>query len=79
MDLGEEISEAVAREVLEETGVEARFEAIITMRHQHGAAFGRDDLYIGSVLTCRHCGCVDTDIGSVCYESHLRSYFAQFD
>ena len=34
MDLGEEISEAVAREVLEETGVKARFKSILNFRHQ---------------------------------------------
>jgi len=46
MDLGEEIGDAVVREVYEETGIEARFRAIINMRHQHGAAWGRDDLYV---------------------------------
>ena len=46
MDLGEEISDAVVREVLEETGVKARFKSILNFRHQHGAAFGRDDIYI---------------------------------
>jgi len=45
MDLGEEIGEAAAREVYEETGVRAEFQSLISMRVQHGAAFGRDDFY----------------------------------
>tara|TARA_B110001452_G_C15146336_1_gene399052 strand:- start:73 stop:717 length:645 start_codon:yes stop_codon:yes gene_type:complete len=51
MDLGEEVSEATAREVLEETGVHASFECVLAMRTQHGAAFGRDDFYMVSAMT----------------------------
>lgn len=51
MDLGEEVSEATAREVLEETGVRASFECVLAMRTQHGAAFGRDDFYMVSAMT----------------------------
>jgi len=51
IDLGEEIADGVAREVREETGVIAQFESILAARHQHGAAFGRDDLYIVSLLS----------------------------
>ena len=45
IDLGEEIADGVAREVREETGVVATFRSLLAARHQHGAAFGRDDLY----------------------------------
>ncbi len=45
MDLGEEVGEAAAREVYEETGVRAEFQSLVSMRVQHGAAFGRDDFY----------------------------------
>ena len=41
MDLGEEVGEAAAREVYEETGVRAKFQSLVSMRVQHGAAFGR--------------------------------------
>lgn len=51
IDLGEEIADGVAREVREETGVEASFRCLLAARHQHGAAFGRDDMYI--VCLCR--------------------------
>ncbi|CAN0005843.1 unnamed protein product, partial [Sphacelaria rigidula] len=34
-DLGEGIAEAVVREVREETGVEAEFRSVLTLRHQH--------------------------------------------
>jgi len=37
------VGDAVAREVFEETGVRAQFQSLISMRVQHGAAFGRDD------------------------------------
>ena len=50
MDLGEEIDQAVCREVQEETGVHAEFVSMLSMRVQHGAAFGRDDLYIACLL-----------------------------
>jgi ADP-ribose pyrophosphatase YjhB (NUDIX family) len=53
MDLGEEIGVAVAREVREETGVDAAFRSVLAVRHQHGAAFGRDDLYAVCLLEPR--------------------------
>ena len=51
MELGEEVGEATAREVFEETGVRAAFASLLTMRVQHGAAFGRDDFYFVSAMT----------------------------
>jgi ADP-ribose pyrophosphatase YjhB (NUDIX family) len=50
LNTGEEIADGVAREVYEETGVVARFSALLAARHQHGAAFGRDDLYCVCLL-----------------------------
>ena len=51
IDLGEEIADGVAREVFEETGVSATFRSILAARHQHGAAFGRDDMYMICLMT----------------------------
>lgn len=42
---GEHLSEAVVREVLEETGVRTRFEALICLRHWHGYRHGKSDIY----------------------------------
>ena len=54
-ELGESISDAAEREVLEETGVPTKFHSILSFRHAHGLANGRSDLYFvcpikGSVL-----------------------------
>ena len=42
---GEHLVEAVTREVLEETGVETRFEALVCFRHWHGYRYGKSDIY----------------------------------
>jgi len=42
---GEHLVEAVLREVLEETGVQAQFEALVCFRHWHGYRFGKSDIY----------------------------------
>lgn len=44
-DPGEGIGEAAVREVLEETGVEAEFRSVLSVRHQHDMQFGNSDLY----------------------------------
>ena len=54
MDLGEEVGEATVREVFEETGVRVEFASLLTMRVQHGAAFGRDDFYFVSASEQQH-------------------------
>jgi 8-oxo-dGTP pyrophosphatase MutT (NUDIX family) len=41
----EHLAEAVVREVLEETGVQARFEALVCFRHWHGYRWNRSDIY----------------------------------
>jgi 8-oxo-dGTP pyrophosphatase MutT (NUDIX family) len=42
---GEHLVEAVLREVLEETGVHAQFEALVCFRHWHGYRYGKSDIY----------------------------------
>jgi 8-oxo-dGTP pyrophosphatase MutT (NUDIX family) len=42
---GEHLVEAVLREVLEETGVRVKFEALVCFRHWHGYRFGKSDIY----------------------------------
>ena len=42
---GEHLATDVVREVLEETGVKTRFDALICMRHWHGYRFGKSDIY----------------------------------
>ncbi len=44
-DAGEDITTAAEREVLEETGVRAKFEAVIAIRQAHSYAFRKSDLY----------------------------------
>ena len=42
---GEHLAEGVVREVLEETGVHARFDALVCFRHWHGYRYGKSDIY----------------------------------
>ncbi|XP_078736755.1 uncharacterized protein LOC144950491 [Lampetra fluviatilis] len=42
---GEDLGEAVCREVREETGVSVRFRAVLALRHMHRYSFGASDLY----------------------------------
>jgi 8-oxo-dGTP diphosphatase len=42
---GEHLVDAVVREVLEETGVQAKFESLVCLRHWHGYRFGKSDIY----------------------------------
>jgi len=42
----EHLAMAVAREVLEETGVHATFQSVLGMRHHHRGQFGASNLYI---------------------------------
>lgn len=44
-ELGEDLDEAVVREVYEETGIPCRFLSVLGVRHTHGMQFGRSDLY----------------------------------
>jgi 8-oxo-dGTP pyrophosphatase MutT (NUDIX family) len=42
---GEHLADAVVREVLEETGVHAKFESLVCFRHWHGYRYGKSDIY----------------------------------
>ncbi len=42
---GEHLVNAVTREVLEETGVRARFESLVCFRHWHGYRWKKSDIY----------------------------------
>jgi 8-oxo-dGTP pyrophosphatase MutT (NUDIX family) len=42
---GEHLVDAVLREVLEETGINARFESLVCFRHWHGYRYGKSDIY----------------------------------
>jgi ADP-ribose pyrophosphatase YjhB (NUDIX family) len=44
-ELGENIDEAIIREVMEETGISCKFLSVISFRHAHNLQFGRSDLY----------------------------------
>ena len=50
VDTGEYLSEAVEREVREETGVEAEFRGVINLREKKGYNFGRNDIYFLCLL-----------------------------
>lgn len=44
--IGEDIVDAAKREVREETGVQAKFESLVTFRHTHNMMYGNSDIYI---------------------------------
>lgn len=44
-ELGEQLDEAAEREVLEETGIKAKFHSVLSFRQTHGLAHGRSDLF----------------------------------
>ena len=50
VDSGEYLSEAVEREVREETGVHAKFKGILTLREKRVYNFGRNDIYFVCLL-----------------------------
>jgi ADP-ribose pyrophosphatase YjhB (NUDIX family) len=45
-NLGEDFSKAAVREIWEETGIKARFDGVLTVRHSNNIQFGRDDIYV---------------------------------
>ncbi|MGO3344723.1 MAG: NUDIX domain-containing protein [Marinomonas sp.] len=51
LEQGENIEEAVVREVLEETGVNTRFEAVLGLRTRYPVQFDKSNLYIVCRLT----------------------------
>lgn len=42
----ENLPDAAAREVAEETNISTKFESIVAIRHAHGAGFGCSDIYV---------------------------------
>jgi len=46
VDLGEDLNHAAEREVREETGIEARFDSIVSVVTKHPHAFAKSNLYI---------------------------------
>uniref|UniRef100_A0A061R3E1 Nudix hydrolase 2-like n=1 Tax=Tetraselmis sp. GSL018 TaxID=582737 RepID=A0A061R3E1_9CHLO len=42
---GEDLHEGACREVLEETGIDAEFQAVLAVRQAHGFGFGKSDLF----------------------------------
>mmetsp|Transcript_25307 Transcript_25307/g.24212 ORF Transcript_25307/g.24212 Transcript_25307/m.24212 type:complete len:296 (-) Transcript_25307:64-951(-) len=46
VNLGEDFPDAAVRETYEETGVQSKFESILTVRHSHNIQFGRSDIYV---------------------------------
>ena len=49
-DLGEQLDEAVVREVMEETGIRSEFKSVLAIWHKHGMQFNRSDLYFACEL-----------------------------
>ncbi|MCI0813056.1 MAG: NUDIX domain-containing protein [Chloroflexi bacterium] len=48
---GEHLTDGVIREVLEETGVKTKFEALVCFRHWHGYRYDKSDIYFVSRLS----------------------------
>ncbi|XP_003702578.2 uncharacterized protein LOC100875788 isoform X1 [Megachile rotundata] len=48
---GEDLEEAVKREVLEETGIHTTFRCLLTFRHTHNHAFNCSDIYVIAYLS----------------------------
>ncbi|CAG9584388.1 unnamed protein product [Danaus chrysippus] len=46
VERGEDIKDAAVREIKEETGVDATFETMVTLRHAHKMMFGNSDIYV---------------------------------
>ena len=45
LQAGEHLVDGVVREVLEETGVQTKFESLVCFRHWHGYRYGKSDIY----------------------------------
>ncbi|KAK9820304.1 hypothetical protein WJX72_008756 [[Myrmecia] bisecta] len=50
VNAGEDIHTAAEREVLEETGVRAKFDSVLAVRQSHGFAFGKSDFFFVMAL-----------------------------
>ena len=66
VDSHEKVSEAVEREVKEETGVTAKFVGLVGLREQPNFKYDASDFYIGCVLCCSQENNIDIeDVGEV--------------
>jgi NAD+ diphosphatase len=66
VDSVEKISDAVEREVKEETGVIAKFVGLLSLREQTNFKYEASDFYIGCVLFCDNSDKIDIeDVGEV--------------
>lgn len=80
---GENLVEAVIREVFEETGIRTKFESLVNVRHAHSANFGCSDLYI--VMSLRTlgdeatAGGSDTDAITTCPREIEAAQWMEFD
>jgi len=51
LNQGEHLADAAVREVMEETGVQTKFEALVCLRHWHGYRYGKSDIYFVARLS----------------------------
>ena len=74
---GEHLVEAVLREVLEETGVRARFDSLVCFRHWHGYRFGKSDIYFVCRLSpLSHDVTMQAEEIEECFWMPVADYFA---
>ncbi|KAG6442355.1 nudix hydrolase 8 [Manduca sexta] len=50
VEKGEDIKDAAIREVKEETGIDATYDTMVTLRHTHNMSFGNSDIYVVVML-----------------------------
>ncbi|GBP89618.1 Nudix hydrolase 8 [Eumeta japonica] len=50
VERGEDIKDAAIREIKEETGIDAVFDSLITLRHTHNTTYGNSDIYVVVML-----------------------------
>lgn len=56
LDQGEDIYCAAIREIKEETGLEAKFSSLLSIRQSHNVLFGKSDLFFVALLEVQLCG-----------------------
>lgn len=74
---GEHLVDAVLREVLEETGVRAKFESLVCFRHWHGYRYGKSDIYfVGRLSPLSYDVTMQVDEIEECLWMPIEEYFA---